>query len=115
MEETLVGNAAPLSYRGTWGDIKDAPQSDLSQGQEMRLWPLAALSKEPSHRGLTGEQRSSECRREEQAAGLRARPEAIASGLGCWGGGAETYGQGPSPCFCFTPAFWAITSGTLLG
>lgn len=64
MEEPLVGNAAPPTYRGTWGVSKDARQSDLNQGQEMRLWPLAALSKEPSHRGLTGEQRSSECRRE---------------------------------------------------
>lgn len=35
--------------------------------------------------------------------------------LGRWEGGAETYGQGPSPCFCFTPAFGVITSGTLLG
>lgn len=65
MEESLiVGNKAPPTWRGIWGGGKDAPQSYLNQGQEMRVWPLAALSKKAPHRGLIGEQEDSECGRE---------------------------------------------------
>lgn len=65
-----------------------------------------AFSQEPPCRGLSGEQGDGEYRPEggrHLASGLDLK--LLFPVLGCWKRGTENQGQGPFPCFCFTPSF----------